>query len=270
MLPVAKLSARARAGAWRGVRFLCYHSVVDEPSLTPLSQLTPVVSTAGFRRHLELMRSRAYTIVSMTDALQLIESGLGGRGQYVCVTFDDGRLDNFLNAWPILREFNATAHFFVSTGLIGASVPSVRNGYVDRFLTVEQLRTMLAEGASIGSHGRSHRDLTTLDARTIGQELAGSRCELEAMVGVPVLSYAYAYARYDRRVLQQMRSAGYRHGFTINTGAVARADEVTRFTLSRNVIRSGADEPENALLIQGGLDFARPYSTLKRRLGVWR
>jgi peptidoglycan/xylan/chitin deacetylase (PgdA/CDA1 family) len=229
-----------------------------------------VVSTAGFRRHLELIRSRGYTLVSMTEALRLVESGLGGRGQYVCVTFDDGRLDNLLNAWPILREFDATAHFFVSTGLIGASASSPRNGVVDRYLTVEHLRKMLAEGASVGSHGRSHTDLTTLDARAIGEELATSRGELEALLDVRVLSYAYAYARYDRRILQQMRAAGYRYGFTINTGTVARADEITRFTLPRNVIRSGVDDPENAPLIQGGMDFAHPYSTLKRRVRFWR
>ena len=270
MLPVAKLTARARAHAWRGVRFLCYHSVVDEPDLTPLSRLTPVVSIAGFRRHLELIRWRGYTIVSMTDALRLIESSLAGRGQYVCVTFDDGRLDNVLNAWPILREFDATAHLFVSTRLIGTSAPSARKGVVDRYLTVEQLRTMVAEGASLGSHGRSHADLTTLDSRTIGEELAESRRELEALFGARVLSYAYAYARYDRRVLQQMRSAGYRHGFTINTGTVVRTDEVTRYTLPRNVMRSGVDDPENALVIQGGMDFARSYSALKRRLGFRR
>lgn len=266
MLPVAKLSARVRARAWRGVRFLCYHSVADEPDLAALSQRTPAVSTAEFGRHLALIRSCGYTVVSMADGLRLLETDLGGRGQYVCITFDDGRLDNFLHAWPLLRSAGASAHFFVTSELVGTSTPSARDGYMDRYMSVDHLRTMVAQGASIGSHGRSHRDLTTLDPRTIREELTESRRELEALLGGKVLSFAYAYARYNRRVLEQIGLAGYRHGFTINTGTAFRVDEVSRFTLPRNVIRSGGNDPENELVIQGGMDFAQSYSAFKRRL----
>jgi peptidoglycan/xylan/chitin deacetylase (PgdA/CDA1 family) len=266
MLPVAQINARLRARRWRGVRFLCYHSVVDEPDLTPLSQLTPVISTGGFRRHLELTRSSGYSVVSMAEALRLMESGQGQKGQYVCFTFDDGRLDNFACAWPMLQQFGFSAHFFVSSGLVGTSEPSGRNGYIDRYMSVLQMRTMIAEGASVGSHGCSHRDLTTLDLESISQELVGSRRELETLLGVPVTSYAYAYARYDRRVLRATRSAGYTHAFTINTGAVTSTDDENRFTIMRNPMRSGVNNPENYAMIQGGFDFTRIYSDLKLRV----
>jgi len=240
--------------------------VVDEPELTLLSQLTPVISTTGFRRHLELIRSSGYAVVSMPDALRLIERGEGRRGQYVCLTFDDGRLDNRINAWPILREFGFSAHFFVSSGLVGTSQPGAASGLLDRYMSALDLRTIIAEGASVGSHGRSHRDLTTLDAGTLDEELAGSRAVLERLLGVPVLSYAYAYSCYNRRVLAATRSAGYRHGFAINAGSASSTDRDQGLTIPRNVIRSGPSEPENIAVIQGGLDFVRPYSNLKRRI----
>jgi peptidoglycan/xylan/chitin deacetylase (PgdA/CDA1 family) len=35
-----------------------------------------------------------------------------------CITFDDGYLDNFTNALPILQEYNAPATFFIATGYL--------------------------------------------------------------------------------------------------------------------------------------------------------
>ncbi len=35
------------------------------------------------------------------------------------LTFDDGYLDNWLRAWPVLKEYNLHAHIFLITGLIG-------------------------------------------------------------------------------------------------------------------------------------------------------
>ncbi len=35
------------------------------------------------------------------------------------ITFDDGYLDNWFRAWPVLKEYNLHTHIFLITGLIG-------------------------------------------------------------------------------------------------------------------------------------------------------
>jgi peptidoglycan/xylan/chitin deacetylase (PgdA/CDA1 family) len=40
------------------------------------------------------------------------------KGRYVLITFDDGYLDNYLVAFPILKSHGAKATFFISTGFI--------------------------------------------------------------------------------------------------------------------------------------------------------
>lgn len=42
-------------------------------------------------------------------------------GDAVCITFDDGYMDNFTNALPILQELNIPATIFVSTGNMNTS-----------------------------------------------------------------------------------------------------------------------------------------------------
>src|SRR5688572_22177011 len=84
--PLASAIGRVRARRWRGVRFLCYHSVGKPHELDALSRRTGVISVDGFRRHLGVMRDLGYRVVSMERAIELIGSGDAARGQYVCIT----------------------------------------------------------------------------------------------------------------------------------------------------------------------------------------
>ena len=115
LLPLTSAIGRLRAHRWRGVRFLCYHSVGQPGELPALAWRTPTISVDSFRRHLELMHKSGYRVVSMDRALELLASGNAEDGQYICLTFDDGRQDNFVNAWPLLRAAGHSAHFFVSS-----------------------------------------------------------------------------------------------------------------------------------------------------------
>lgn len=261
VLPLASALARLREQRWRGVRFLCYHSVLPPGQLASLASRTLVISTAGFLRHLELIRRARYEVVSMTRALELAQSPADG--QYVCLTFDDGRLDNAAIAWPLLREAGYPAHFFVSSALLGTSIP-YEGAQQDRYMDVSALRQIVSEGGSVGSHARRHIDLCTLDDAELARELAGSREELASMIGGPVTTLAYPYANYNRRVVAATRAAGYDHAFGISTGTVSALHNA--LTIPRNVIRSGADAAENDAILRGGMDFTRLYSAVKSRI----
>lgn len=268
----ARVSGLVTARRWRGVRFLCYHSVAPAEDLPGLSHATLVVTVDGFRRHLAWIRAHHYVVVSMADALGLVRSGDAARGQFVCLTFDDGRLDNFAAAWPVLRQAGHSAHFFVNSAMVGRSVPrrfesrGVTRSCTEQFMDAGALRTVVREGGSIGSHGQHHTDLTRLGEPEILRELVESRRELEALTGGRIDTHAYPYARYDRRVLRATEAAGYAVAFKVNTGTVRAIGSHNRFTLPRNAIRTGADNPENYAIILGGFDFSRLYSEAKHRL----
>lgn len=261
--PLASALGRLRARRWRGVRFLCYHSVCRPDELAALASRTGVISVDGFRRHLEVMRQLRYQIVSMEQALVLLGDGEAEHGQYVCLTFDDGRVDNFDNAWPVLRDAGCSAHFFVSSSLVGTGTG------VDRYMDDAMLRTILREGGSIGSHAHNHVNLTTLDQEPLMAELRESRRLLEELTRRPIDTHAYPWSVYDRDVLAATRRAGYRYAFAGGVGGTVKAFDgaSTMLTIPRNTIRSGPDRPENYATLYGGMDLFHPYSTLKLR---WR
>jgi peptidoglycan/xylan/chitin deacetylase (PgdA/CDA1 family) len=269
--PVASAISRLRTHRWRGVRFLCYHSVCRTDELATLARRTGVISVDGFRRHLAVMREHDYRVVSMERALALLAKGDAKTGQYVCLTFDDGRHDNFANAWPILRESGCSAHFFVSSGLVGKTVhEGLGHGEVaDRYMDAEMLRAIVRDGGSIGSHAHHHVNLTTLGADALRRELRDSRGLLEEMTGGSIRTHAYPWAVYDRDVLAATRDAGYAFAFAGGVGGtVTMLDGRSAcLTIPRNTIRSGPDREENYVTLRGGMDVFRPYSTLKLR---WR
>lgn len=262
---VGRASAAITARRWRGVRFLCYHSVAPADELPALASRTPVVGVEAFVRHLAWIRRSGYVVVAMAEALRLLRSGDAARAQFVCLTFDDGRLDNAAEAWPVLARAGHAAHFFVNSATVGQSV--ARSAYTERFMDAAALRAVVRDGGSIGSHGVDHADLTRLGGREIERELVESRRALEAMTGAAVDTHAYPYGSYDPRVMRAAEAAGYAAAFTVRAGAVRALAPAGCFALPRNPIRSGADHPDNYAIIRGGFDFVRLYSEARWR---WR
>jgi peptidoglycan/xylan/chitin deacetylase (PgdA/CDA1 family) len=87
------------------------------------------------------------------------------------ITFDDGWVDNFIYAYPILKKHNLQATIFVSTNFISEinknkipffpkttteSIESLsKDGYSEQFLTWEEIQSM-ADVFQIESHGHTH------------------------------------------------------------------------------------------------------------------
>ncbi len=88
---------------------LMYHRV-DEPTCDPW-QLS--VSPAHFEQQLRQLRQN-WRPTSLAELVQDIKSGTV-RKRSVALTFDDGYLDNFIHAKPLLEKYGIPATFFVTT-----------------------------------------------------------------------------------------------------------------------------------------------------------
>jgi peptidoglycan/xylan/chitin deacetylase (PgdA/CDA1 family) len=109
---------------------------------------------------------------------------------------------------------------------------------LDRAMTPEELRAFAGTpGVTIGAHTRSHRSLRHADAAAQEAEIAGSRDDLVAWLGVTPTSFSYPFgvpgAHLDDAVVARVRAAGFSLGVTTTPGQVSRAD---RFRLPRCVV----------------------------------
>lgn len=99
------------------------------------------------------------------------------------------------------------------------------------------VRTLHSQGFEIGAHTVHHPILNECTAKQARAEIGGCKEELEAIIGGPVLSFAYPNGRpnedFRAEHVAMVRAAGYRHAVTTSMG-VARADtdplQLPRFT----------------------------------------
>ncbi len=88
-------------------------------------------------------------------------------------------------------------------------------------MTWDELRDASKRGVTLGSHGHTHRVLKTLDAAGLDEELRCSKLSLEEKTGQEIRTIAYpcgGYEDFDRAVQRAAAAAGYRLGFSFNTG----------------------------------------------------
>ncbi len=194
----------------RGVHvpILMYHYVDDEPPPMGPYADSLTVRTPEFRRQMEYLVKNGYVTLDLaTVYLAMAGDTLPGE-KHVAITFDDGGLDNYTHAFPILKEHGLTATFFVITEEIG------RPGY----MTWDQLREMAQAGMSVQSHTAFHSDLRNTTDSKLKAELAGSRATIAEELGKTAYALCYPAGAYDERTIEAVKQAGYVMALTTKPG----------------------------------------------------
>jgi len=70
-----------------------------------------------FEQHMKFMRNN-FKVVSMTDGLNALNSVNSGE-IYAAINFDDGYMDNYLHAFPVLKKYKIPATVYLATDFIG-------------------------------------------------------------------------------------------------------------------------------------------------------
>ncbi len=196
---------------------LYHHLVSERPH--PMG-----IPTDVFLEQLRFLK-RHYRVVSLSSALAMLESGRVEE-PVVVLTFDDGYGDNFLNLRAALRAEPAPVTLFVCPRLIEehrafpADVDDRRPEFSP--LTVDELRRLAAEdGVEIASHTRTHFDCASTDRAKLEDEIAGSREDLERIIGRPVTNFSFPWGLPNNmsEPAREIATRSYTHYFSAYGGA---------------------------------------------------
>jgi peptidoglycan/xylan/chitin deacetylase (PgdA/CDA1 family) len=237
---------------------LGYHRLAEANE--PLS-----VSPAAFKRQMEMLLESSVKPISLDRALELLGSEIDDR--YVCVTFDDGYVDNIEHGEPVLRALQIPATIFLPTAIIDR-----RAGYfwVDPpppALSWAEIHRVSQQGLiSFQSHSDSHAWLPELSESDVLREFIESKALIERHTGSSVNSLAFPGGLYGPREQRLLRRAGYRAGLTTDHGVNTAAQDLT--ALRRTLIYSGDRSSDFAAKLSGLLDGpARMRRLLYGRMG---
>lgn len=209
------------------IPILSYHQTdIAPPRGTPYRGL--VMPPARFARQMRALRGLGYRGLSMRDLAPYLRGER--RGKVVGITIDDGYVNNFEHALPILQAVGFTATSFVVSGQLGGTnIWDASIGIAPaRLMNVPHLRAWLDAGMDVGAHTRNHVDLTECDPMRARAEIVHSREDLEQALGVSIRSFCYPYGAYREEHVEMARAAGFELATTSDSARVRWGTDLLR------------------------------------------
>lgn len=194
---------------------------VDDGNITPVSDC--IIQYDQFIRLLKQDRK----FMQMSDYLTFKAQN---NGKYL-LTFDDGLEDVFRVVYPVLKAREIPFTIFVPVDLLDTP------GYI----SIEQLKEMAKDPlVTIGSHGVSHRVMTTLSVGEQELELVESKKTLQRIIGKSVDVYAYPHGQFNSDTIKLLKKLNlYEAAFGVTGHPTNCFTESNRFDLPRFNIKDG-------------------------------
>ena len=216
------------------VPVIMYHHIQDGATAKKLGQGGLSVSPDWFRKQMEYVKAKGYTPINLSQISDFFDSGTALPKKPIAITLDDAYEDNYLNAYPVLKDLGIKATIFTPTGLVT----------VMDYLNWGEINEMSGSGLiyfanHTWSHHASSGSLDVLDKeiRLADSQLAEKDYNQSKI-------FAYPYGKPSIGAESVLTKYSYKLAFTTNYGRLMCKGK--RFELPR--IRIG-----NAPLVNFGL-----------------
>lgn len=178
---------------------LMYHHIDHSKYRSPY-----YVSPEIFDEQMKWLRNNDYNVISMSEFQSAISCGRDLPENPAIITFDDGDLDQYDNAIPILEKYGFDGTFYIVTKWLG-----------DKYhMTWDMVINLSNAGMTIGGHTRLHPNVATLGENSLKTELLDSKTEIESKTGMPVEFFAYPGGAHSKNAENHVRDYGYLNAVT--------------------------------------------------------
>ena len=196
---------------------LLYHRVSDR------FRDNVTVGIEQFDRQMAYLSANC-TVVSLTEIVRG-DVPRHSRKPIIAISFDDGYLDNFENAAPILLKHQIPCTFFVSTRKIANNEPFDHDlkalGFGLDNMNWGHVEQMRKWGFHFGSHTLNHVNLAAVSDDVALQELTGSLDDIRSRLGQDDVLIAYPYGgkrHITPERLEMIKNLGYSACFSAYGG----------------------------------------------------
>jgi peptidoglycan/xylan/chitin deacetylase (PgdA/CDA1 family) len=184
------------------VPILMYHRFNDE-------DCSICVTPENFARQMKYLRDKGYDVISLDELVRGIKNKRSFSHNSVVITTDDGYIDNYIYAYPVLKKYGFPATMFIITDSIG------KQG----FISWGQIEEMAAGNITFGGHSKSHKYLPSIkEEDVLWDEIFGCKKVLEGRISRPVDYFCYPVGGFTEGVKLMVRRAGYKGACSTNRG----------------------------------------------------
>jgi len=193
------------------VKVLMYHHIGPLPSDADDIRKGLTVSADDFEKQMKYLKENGYDVITLRDMyLKIAEGKL--LPKTAVLTFDDGYVDNYEYALPILQKYGFHGTFFIITGKVDNA----------EYMSKAQLIELVRADNELGSHSVTHPDLVNLSASKLDYEISESKKYLDELAaelaGEKTISLCYPSGEYNAQVIDEAKASGYKIAVTTHKG----------------------------------------------------
>ena len=201
-------------------RILMYHMISG--SLSKQKHRGLRVSPEMFERQVAWLKASDWTFIKASELFT--EKAQGDKR--VAITFDDGYEDNYSQALPILKKYDACATLYLVTDRHERDWSVNKNAkhnsgdlMREAKLSDKQVAEMLASGVfELGGHTLTHCHLPSVDLATKTFEINECKKVLNATFATQVTSFAYPFGHYSDEDIKLCEAADFNTAVTTDEG----------------------------------------------------
>lgn len=182
------------------VPILLYHYIGNNPDQNDKARDVLSIAPDKFDEQMGYLSQNGFSPITLDTMVAGLRGVISLPAKPVVLTFDDGYIDLYFNAFGILKKYNFHAVAFIPTGLVGTKY----------YASWDELQEMQTSGLlSFQSHSVFHSNLINSTNEQLTKELTESKKTLEAKFGIPVNFIAYPYGTSSPAVWEATKKAGY-------------------------------------------------------------
>jgi len=234
------------------VPVLMYHSINKGSAGSRL-----IVDAATFKKQMKFLKDHNFNCISINEYIDNIKNKKKQKRKSVVITFDDGFEDNYLTAFPILKEFEIPVTIFIVTDWVGD----------ENMLDWSQIKELeKSDLIDIGSHAVSHDMLTRMPKAEMLMEIKQSKQILEDALNKSIELFCYPTGAHSEFIKKMTKLSGYKAACATSVDKRTSLDDL--FAIRRIRISQSADN-----LFVFGAQVSGYYNFFKDRRvkkGKWK
>lgn len=206
----------------RWIPVLMYHKI---PKTKIASQHKIYVTEADFEKHLSFFKKMGFTTLTFSE-LALYRKGLLSFKSFprkpLILTFDDGYRDNLENASPLLKKYGYKAQLFLlaNSQINSNNWDASSNEPTHEIIANEERQLWKNSAFEVGSHGFTHKKISTMTHEEIKSELTLSKELLQKEFSSDINTYAFTYGDTNLTAKTMTQEAGYEYAVNTDSGGL--------------------------------------------------
>ena len=237
-----KLSEATEIASAEQIPVLTYHHILEEKDLKARhydaegNLASTIVLLKDFKKQMKVLHDHGYFTLTLEEFEKYITNKIDIPKNSVLLTFDDGHKNNYIEAYPVLKEYGFHAVEFLITSRNNDQTEPY-DSITNQYLSYEEIGAAsdVYEFASHTNRFHNHEEDGTafLISKSLPEIEEDVETSIKQIGGTNAL--AYPYGAYDEETMEAMKAAGIDLAFTVQAGYVSPGDDMLQ--IHRNSVR---------------------------------